>query len=378
MKKPLTPASITTTEQRVQAQVEALVPLLNLKSLTEDNAPVEASALARTDNDKEFLKQCVQIANSMHILGPEDQDGIEKAKAFERFMEKANGRLDAWKKDAKEESLAFNKAIDGRVRELRAMIDEAKQGCKSVLQPVLQAIKEKEEAERAEAEAKFKKRHLFLTEKMGMSYDMIQMRYVLQEAQLDVEFVRTADAEMLKEAVRKMVLPVKERIDKAVQEAEREATLKQKEQDRAMQLVRAGMRLDDAGNVYDTTAIISIRSLRLYDEQKFEELLASAKERNKQEPAKPAIQAQPALAPAAASVSLDDEDEDAYTPGGVSDDLAEKDRELLRMAIMNVEAIMAMRPSGAIVQHAFRELNPKLDYIKRYFEATLKSKEVAA
>jgi len=378
MKKPLIPASITTTEQRVQAQVEALVPLLNLKSLTEDNAPVEASALARTDNDKEFLRQCVQIANSMHILGPEDQDGIEKAKAFERFMEKANGRLDAWKKDAKEESLAFNKAIDGRVRELRAMIDEAKQGCKSVLQPVLQAIKEKEEAERAEAEAKFKKRHLFLTEKMGMSYDMIQMRYVLQEAQLDVEFVRTADAEMLKEAVRKMVLPVKERIDKAVQEAEREATLKQKEQDRAMQLVRAGMRLDDAGNVYDTTAIISIRSLRLYDEQKFEELLASAKERNKQEPAKPAIQAQPALAPAAASVSLDDEDEDAYTPGGVSDDLAEKDRELLRMAIMNVEAIMAMRPSGAIVQHAFRELNPKLDYIKRYFEATLKSKEVAA
>ena len=378
MKKPLIPASITTTEQRVQAQVEALVPLLNLKSLTEDNAPVEASALARTDNDKEFLRQCVQIANSMHILGPEDQDGIEKAKAFERFMEKANGRLDAWKKDAKEESLAFNKAIDGRVRELRAMIDEAKQGCKNVLQPVLQAIKEKEEAERAEAEAKFKKRHLFLTEKMGMSYDMIQMRYVLQEAQLDVEFVRTADAEMLKEAVRKMVLPVKERIDKAVQEAEREATLKQKEQDRAMQLVRAGMRLDDAGNVYDTTAIISIRSLRLYDEQKFEELLASAKERNKQEPAKPAIQAQPALAPAAASVSLDDEDEDAYTPGGVSDDLAEKDRELLRMAIMNVEAIMAMRPSGAIVQHAFRELNPKLDYIKRYFEATLKSKEVAA
>lgn len=378
MKKPLLPASITTTEQRVQAQVEALVPLLNLKSLTEDNAPVEASALARTDNDKEFLKQCVQIANSMHILGPEDQDGIEKAKAFERFMEKANGRLDAWKKDAKEESLAFNKAIDGRVRELRAMIDEAKQGCRNVLQPVLQAIKEKEEAERAEAEAKFKKRHLFLTEKMGMSYDMIQMRYVLQEAQLDVEFVRTADAEMLKEAVRKMVLPVKERIDKAVQEAEREATLKQKEQDRAMQLVRAGMRLDDAGNVYDTTAIISIRSLRLYDEQKFEELLASAKERNKQEPAKPAIQAQPALAPAAASVSLDDEDEDAYTPGGVSDDLAEKDRELLRMAIMNVEAIMAMRPSGAIVQHAFRELNPKLDYIKRYFEATLKSKEVAA
>lgn len=378
MKKPLIPASITTTEQRVQAQVEALVPLLNLKSLTEDNAPVEASALARTDNDKEFLRQCVQIANSMHILGPEDQDGIEKAKAFERFMEKANGRLDAWKKDAKEESLAFNKAIDGRVRELRAMIDEAKQGCRNVLQPVLQAIKEKEEAERAEAEAKFKKRHLFLTEKMGMSYDMIQMRYVLQEAQLDVEFVRTADAEMLKEAVRKMVLPVKERIDKAVQEAEREATLKQKEQDRAMQLVRAGMRLDDAGNVYDTTAIISIRSLRLYDEQKFEELLASAKERNKQEPAKPAIQAQPALAPAAASVSLDDEDEDAYTPGGVSDDLAEKDRELLRMAIMNVEAIMAMRPSGAIVQHAFRELNPKLDYIKRYFEATLKSKEVAA
>lgn len=376
MKKPLTPASITTTEQRVQAQVEALVPLLNLKSLTEDNAPVEASALARTDNDKEFLKQCVQIANSMHILGPEDQDGIEKAKAFERFMEKANGRLDAWKKDAKEESLAFNKAIDGRVRELRAMIDEAKQGCKSVLQPVLQAIKEKEEAERAEAEAKFKKRHLFLTEKMGMSYDMIQMRYVLQEAQLDVEFVRTADAEMLKEAVRKMVLPVKERIDKAVQEAEREATLKQREQDRAMQLVRAGMRLDDAGNVYDATTIISIRSLRLYDEQKFEELLVSAKERNKQEPAKPAIQAQPALAPAAASVSLDDED--AYTPGGVSDDLAEKDRELLKMAIMNIEAIMAMRPSGAIVQHTFRELEAKLKYIKQYFEATLKSKEVAA
>lgn len=376
MKKPLTPASITTTEQRVQAQVEALVPLLNLKSLTEDNAPVEASALARTDNDKEFLKQCVQIANSMHILGPEDQDGIEKAKAFERFMEKANGRLDAWKKDAKEESLAFNKAIDGRVRELRAMIDEAKQGCKSVLQPVLQAIKEKEEAERAEAEAKFKKRHLFLTEKMGMSYDMIQMCYVLQEAQLDVEFVRTADAEMLKEAVRKMVLPVKERIDKAVQEAEREATLKQREQDRAMQLVRAGMRLDDAGNVYDATTIISIRSLRLYDEQKFEELLVSAKERNKQEPAKPAIQAQPALAPAAASVSLDDED--AYTPGGVSDDLAEKDRELLKMAIMNIEAIMAMRPSGAIVQHTFRELEAKLKYIKQYFEATLKSKEVAA
>lgn len=376
MKKPLTPASITTTEQRVQAQVEALVPLLNLKSLTEDNAPVEASALARTDNDKEFLRQCVQIANSMHILGPEDQDGIEKAKAFERFMEKANGRLDAWKKDAKEESLAFNKAIDGRVRELRAMIDEAKQGCKNVLQPVLQAIKEKEEAERAEAEAKFKKRHLFLTEKMGMSYDMIQMRYVLQEAQLDVEFVRTADAEMLKEAVRKMVLPVKERIDKAVQEAEREAALKQKEQDRAMQLVRAGMRLDDAGNVYDTTTIISIRSLRLYDEQKFEELLASAKERNKQEPVKPAVQVQVAPAHIAANVNLDDED--AYTPGGVSDDLAKKDRELLKMAIMNVEAIMAMRPSGAIVQHTFRELEAKLKYIKQYLEATLKSKEVAA
>ena len=376
MKKPLIPASITTTEQRVQAQVEALVPLLNLKSLTEDNAPVEASALARTDNDKEFLKQCVQIANSMHILGPEDQDGIEKAKAFERFMEKANGRLDAWKKDAKEESLAFNKAIDGRVRELRAMIDEAKQGCKNVLQPVLQAIKEKEEAERAEAEAKFKKRHLFLTEKMGMSYDMIQMRYVLQEAQLDVEFVRTADAEMLKEAVRKMVLPVKERIDKAVQEAEREAALKQKEQDRAMQLVRAGMRLDDAGNVYDTTTIISIRSLRLYDEQKFEELLASAKERNKQEPVKPAVQVQVAPAHIAANVNLDDED--AYTPGGVSDDLAKKDRELLKMAIMNVEAIMAMRPSGAIVQHTFRELEAKLKYIKQYLEATLKSKEVAA
>lgn len=376
MKKPLTPASITTTEQRVQAQVEALVPLLNLKSLTEDNAPVEASALARTDNDKEFLKQCVQIANSMHILGPEDQDGIEKAKAFERFMEKANGRLDAWKKDAKEESLAFNKAIDGRVRELRAMIDEAKQGCKSVLQPVLQAIKEKEDKERAEAEAKFLKRHAFLTEKLGMSYDIATKRYVIQDAHIEEEFVRVADGEMLKEVVRQMVLPIKERIDKAVQDAEREATLKQREQDRAMQLVRAGMRLDDAGNVYDATTIISIRSLRLYDEQKFEELLVSAKERNKQEPAKPAIQAQPALAPAAASVSLDDED--AYTPGGVSDDLAEKDRELLKMAIMNVEAIMAMRPSGAIVQHAFRELNPKLDYIKRYFEATLKSKEVAA
>ena len=375
MKKALVPSSITTTEQRVQAQVDALAPLLDLRSLSDEHAPVEAGALAHADNDKQFLEQCVEIAQSIHILGPDDDDGIEKAKAFERFMEKANGRLEAWKKDAKAESLAFNKAIDGRVRELRSMIDDAKQGCRNALQPVLQAIKEREEAEQKEAEERFLKRHAFLTGKMNMSYDMTTKSYLLQEAVIEEEFVRTADAEMLKEAVRRMVLPVKERIDKAVQEAAREQALKQREQERAMQLVRAGMRLDDEGNVYDNKTIISLRSLRLYDDEKFNELVVAAKERNAQKEAEAARPVEEPVKAPIPSVNLNDSE---WTPGQIDEDLAEKDRELLKMAIMKIEAIIAMRPSQAIVQHAFRQVEPKLDYVKRYLEAALKSKEVAA
>lgn len=357
----------TTLEQRVNDRVQMAVSSLALTEAIELKKPFGENLPAEADRDEEFLKALKKVADTIHILGPKDEAGIEQVAGMNTKMRKISGRLDAWKKEEKAEVVAIGKEMDKRYNKYRKLIDETKEILEEKLKPIREA--EKAEADRIQKEQDelYAKRYTGLTETLGMKYDGLKKAFVLGEVTIAEEFVRTASKELLKKFILEQVNPVVERLRVEKNKSDAEILKAAFRAERVRRLEAAGMRMDPAGvNLFDNVGMVSIGSLVLYTDEKFEEFVTEVNFRNNEVAPTPTETLAQRIIDNTTFIA---EPKLPNNPNLI--DKLEADRSMFVKAHEMLQSILAMKPTSATGREALANCKEKLDYCERYFGATI-------